>query len=56
VQNNSSDTPVLTPPSNDNDVGLFELITALGEVDITIPTAKENELTYSDNNGGRILL
>lgn len=55
MQNNSP----ITPPSvssSISDAGLCELITELAAVDISSPFAKENELTYSDNNGGRIEL
>jgi hypothetical protein len=35
---------------------LLKLIEVLNEIDTSIPTAKLNEQSISDNNGGRIIL
>lgn len=35
---------------------LIDLMKALEDIDTTTPEAKQNEISISDNNGGRILL
>jgi hypothetical protein len=55
------DTPVTKTPSQTSEEAecglmLAKLVKALEAVDLDSPTAKLNETTMSDNNGGRILL
>jgi hypothetical protein len=57
----STETPVTKTPSQtleESECGLVlaELMKALEEIDLNSPTAKLNETTMSDNNGGRIWL
>jgi hypothetical protein len=48
--------PLYSSPAPDEGAGLAELIKELSSIDLDDPLANENELTMSDNNGGRIEL